>query len=188
MGLHDRQIGRHQARQENLQNDTEGLHRLACYLHRSPVNLSRLHYHPESKLLIYEPKAGHDVDDTELMDPLEFLARVLIHIPEPNKHLVRFYGTYANRVRSEKLAHHDSAKDEDQIDEASLPRRALTKRWAELIYRIYEVDPLTCRRCGAQMKILAFITEPGRIRRILDHLDQKARPRPPPQPSVLNAR
>ncbi len=38
------------------------------------------------------------------MDPLEFLARVLIHIPEPNKHLVRLYGLYANRVRLEILA------------------------------------------------------------------------------------
>jgi len=34
------------------------------------------------------------------MDPLEFLARVPIHIPEPQKHLVHFYGAYANRVRS----------------------------------------------------------------------------------------
>jgi hypothetical protein len=33
-------------------------------------------------------------------------------------------------------------------------------RWAELIYRIYEVDPLDCPRCGARMKILAFITDP----------------------------
>jgi len=161
-------------------NDTEGVHRLACYLMRAPVNSSRLHFHPESKLIVYEPKAGHDADDAELMDPLEFLARVLIHIPDPNKHLVRFYGAYANRVRSEKLAHDDSAKDEDQGDEASPPRRPLRKRWAELIYRIYEVDPLTCRRCGAQMKILAFITEPPVIRRILDHLDQTARPRAPP--------
>jgi len=72
-------------------NDTEGVHRLACYLLRSPVNLSRLRYHPESKLIVYEPKAGHDADDAELMDPLEFLARVLIHIPDPNKHLVRLY-------------------------------------------------------------------------------------------------
>ena len=31
----------------------------------------------------------------------------------------------------------------------------------ELIYRIYQVDPLTCTCCGAQMKILAFITEPS---------------------------
>jgi len=82
----------------------------------------------------------------------------------------------------------DPEEHYDQGVESSPPRRALTKRWAELIYRIYEVDPLTCRRCGAQMKILAFITEPGPIRRILDHLDQKARPRPPPEPSELNVR
>ena len=72
-------------------NDTEGLHRLACYLHRAPVNLSRLRFHPESGLLIYEPKAGQEVDDSEPIDPLEFLARVLIHISEPNKHLVHLY-------------------------------------------------------------------------------------------------
>ena len=59
-------------------NDTEGLHRLACYLHRAPVNLSRLRYHSESGLLIYEPKAGQEVDDGEPIDPLEFIARVLI--------------------------------------------------------------------------------------------------------------
>ena len=37
------------------------------------------------------------------------------------------------------------------------------------------------------MKILAFITEPSVIRRILDHLDLKAsqQPRAPPQPTEL---
>ena len=48
------------------------------------MNLSRLRFHPESKLLIYEPKAGYDVEDTELLGPMEFLARVFIHIPEPD--------------------------------------------------------------------------------------------------------
>jgi hypothetical protein len=57
---------------------------------RSPVNLSRLRYHRESKLIVYEPKAGRDADDAELMDPLEFPARVLMH-PDLNKHLVRLY-------------------------------------------------------------------------------------------------
>jgi hypothetical protein len=50
-------------------NDTEGLHRLACYLMRAPVNLSRLRFHPESKLLLYEPKAGHEVDDERCSTP-----------------------------------------------------------------------------------------------------------------------
>lgn len=52
---------------------------------RPPVNLSRLRYHPDSQLFLYEPKAGHELDDQTLVDPLEFLARVLIHIPEPEK-------------------------------------------------------------------------------------------------------
>ncbi len=165
-------------------SDTEGLYRLACYLHRAPVNLSRLRYHPQSGLLIYEPKAGHDVDDSEPIDPLEFLARVLIHIPEPNKHRVLFYGAYANRVRSSTPRVSDSAEKQGE-DEPSPPRRALRKRWAELIYKIYEVDPLTCRQCGTQMKIVAFITDPAVIRRILAHRKHKAsRQRAPPEPTL----
>jgi len=72
--------------------DTEGMHKLACYLMRAPVNLSRLRFDKPSGLLVYEPRAGHHLDDDALVDPLEFLARVLIHIPQPNKHLVHFYG------------------------------------------------------------------------------------------------
>jgi len=125
------------------------------------------------------------VDDSEPFDTLEFLARVLIHIPEPNKHLVHFYGAYANRVRSSTPRVSDSA-DKQGEDEPSPERRPLRKRWAELIYKIYEVDPLTCRQCGEKMKIIAFITEPAVIRRILDHLERKARPRAPPEPSELN--
>src|SRR3990172_11157247 len=123
--------------------DTEGLHRLACYLMRAPVNLSRLRFDLDSALLVYEPKEGHDADDAELIDPLEFLARVLIHIPEANKHLVRFYGAYANRVRQTYRPEHTSAlPGEDGEAVTTTPKRTLNKRWAELIYRIYEVDPL----------------------------------------------
>ena len=54
-----------------------------------------------------------------------------------------------------------------------------------LIYKIYEVDPLTCRQCGTQMKIVAFITEPAVSRRILAHRKHKAsRQRAPPEPTL----
>jgi len=156
-------------------SDTEGLHKLACYLMRAPVNLSRLRFDRDSARLVYEPKAGHEPDDDALNDPLEFLARVLIHIPETNKHLVHFYGAYANRVR-QNYRTQASPEHADQT-----PRRALNKRWAELIDRIYEVDPLTCTQCGSEMKILAFITEHDTIKKILDHRDKNpAEPRAPP--------
>jgi hypothetical protein len=73
--------------------------KLACYLMRHPVNLSRLRYPLDSQLLLYAPKASQELDDDTVADSLEFLARVLIHISEPNKHLVHFYGADANRIR-----------------------------------------------------------------------------------------
>ena len=46
------------------------------------------------------------------------------------------------------------------------------RAWARLIARIYEVDPLRCRRCGGSMRLIAFITEGAVIVRILDHLGE----------------
>jgi len=44
--------------------------------------------------------------------------------------------------------------------------------WVRLIARIYEVDPLNCRRCGGNMQLIAFITERAVIVRILDHIGE----------------
>ena len=64
--------------------------------------------------------------------------------------------------------------------------RKAKRRWAELLRLIFEVDPLRCPRCGQMtMRIVAFITEPKVIDRILDHLQRtratRRRPRAPPR-------
>ena len=43
--------------------------------------------------------------------------------------------------------------------------------WALLIARIYEDLPLLCPRCGAPMRLLAFITQQQQLTRILEHID-----------------
>jgi len=62
--------------------------------------------------------------------------------------------------------------------------RAARYRWAELLRRIYEVDPLTCPRCAALMHIVAVITDPAVISRILVHrarsVERAQRSRSPP--------
>ena len=40
-----------------------------------------------------EPKRG-----VERIDAEEFVARVLVQIPDPRRHLVRYYGAYSNRL------------------------------------------------------------------------------------------
>ena len=63
---------------------------------------------------------------------------------------------------------------------------SLRRRWAEMIRRVYEVDPLVCPKCGSEMRVIGFITQPRVIRRILDHMKKKARAeRPPPAPAPV---
>jgi len=49
------------------------------------------------------------------------------------------------------------------------------RAWARLIARMYEVDPLHCRRCGGNMQLIALITERTVIVRILEHIGEPSR-------------
>ena len=56
------------------------------------------------------------------------------------------------------------------------PRRAARYAWALLLARIYEVFPLVCPICGAEMRIIAFLTDPAAVRAILAHLGEPTAP------------
>jgi hypothetical protein len=58
--------------------------------------------------------------------------------------------------------------------------------WARLIAQVYEVDPLVCLPCSAPMRILAVITEPEELRKILRHLVKIGRSPPGFDPASLN--
>jgi hypothetical protein len=50
--------------------------------------------------------------------------------------------------------------------------------WAELLQRVFALDALRCPRCGARMRLLAAIEDPGIACRILKCLDLPARAPP----------
>lgn len=45
-------------------------------------------------------RPGHDHQATAREDPNDFLARVVMHIPEPHRHTMRHYGAYSSVVRA----------------------------------------------------------------------------------------
>ena len=64
------------------------------------------------------------------------------------------------------------------------PTYVPSKGWADMIRKVYEVDPLLCPSCGGRMRILSFIEEPKTIDRIIRHLEltfEAERPPPPHQ-------
>jgi hypothetical protein len=50
------------------------------------------------------------------------------------------------------------------------PPRIPSKKWRELIKKVWEVDPLICPHCGAEMKLIALIDDGEVIEKILRHL------------------
>jgi hypothetical protein len=64
----------------------------------------------------------------------------------------------------------DARKTVKTMEELSARRRhnaaALRKRGADLLRRVYEVDPLICPRCASTMRVVGSITDPVQVERI----------------------
>ena len=52
------------------------------------------------------------------------------------------------------------------------------KAWAKLMARVGEEFPFACPNCGGDIRLIAFLTEPGPIRKILTHLGAPLEPPP----------
>jgi hypothetical protein len=94
-----------------------------------------------------------------------------LHIPDPYESLIRYYSYYSNASRGKrKKLGLENGNDEDLkievIDDAP-SKKVCRKSWSQLIYKIYEVDPLKCPRCGSEMTIIAFIQGYQKIKKIL---------------------
>ena len=134
--------------------DTAFTLRLARYCARNPVALGRMEYAEQERAVTYHsdkptgPTAG-----SETTDALEFLARVTSHIPNKGQVLQRYYGWYSSRQRGvRRRAHGDAAIQPVTLVEPEPEAvREARRRWAKLLRRLFEVDPLACPRCGQTM-------------------------------------
>lgn len=50
--------------------------------------------------------------------------------------------------------------------------------WVVLLQRTFGFDALRCPRCDAKMRIIATITEPLAVKKILSHLGMRTEPLP----------
>ena len=100
----------------------------------------------------------------EKLNVYEFIARIVQHIDGQTIH-TRYYGVYSNTLR------HKWRKDgrKPNIKSKGIDKKDYKKKWAELIWQIYEVDPLVCINCGARMK-LKFLVDKNDARLQLEKI------------------
>ena len=71
--------------------------------------------------------------DFEAMSPVEWLARMSDHIPDPGQHRTLFYGENANRVRGQRRL----AEPIRAPGPRSRPAKRCSPSWARLIAKVY---------------------------------------------------
>ena len=80
---------------------------------------------------------------------------------------------------------HPRDQEDDGLTDAQ--RRTMRRAWARLVRRVFEVDPMVCKDCGGQMRIVSVILEHKVTPEILGHLAGKGiepgRGPPPPEKS-----
>ncbi len=133
------------------------------------------------------------------LSPFEFLDRLADLVPPPRKHRHRYHGVFAPNHKLRRavtaLAVGNVGKRREAVtsghateaccDPRQKPRSPDTSRiaWAKLMARVGEELPLECPNCGGDIRLIAFITEPEPIRKILTQLGE-----PPEPPPILPAR
>jgi ribosomal protein S27E len=154
--------------------------RVGKYMIRPLLSLERLSFDEKEGKICY--RYGKEAEEGERMDYLEFIARVTSHIADKGQVTIRYFGLYANahrgKVRKSEEGRHRLLIIEEECPR--IPRRG----WAEMIRKVYEVDPLVCSKCGGQMRIIAFLTDHAVVDRIINHLKLTFVADKPPPPHV----
>ena len=164
-----------------MASDKQRIEDAAAYLVRNPLSLKKLVYLDGRQAALYRSRMNPSLGrNFEAMDPLEWLARISDHIPDPGQHRTIFYGEYSSRVRGPSPP--PPEPDATVATADSPPRRRCSPSWARMIAKVYQVDPLVCARCGQRMSIPAFVSDQHSISRILDHLGLRSsqQDKPPP--------
>jgi hypothetical protein len=151
-----------------------------------------LRWNPHFHCLVLE--GGFDDRGKFVLIPLgdiqrmRFFLELTQHITPKGCQYIRRYGLYASHTKGTwsdkphvvRLAPAGWKKQQQQQDQDVQTYEAEAvhcdsdqesrSTWARLIAQVYQVDPLVCPRCSAPMRILAVITEPEEVRKILRHL------------------
>jgi len=150
---------------------------LARYIIWASFSQERMQYREQEETVVYTAK---DRKTTKVFPALEWLTVVCSHIPNKGEQMARYYGYYSNVSRG-KWQKEGNNNAIPCILESQGYAKTFRRKWARLIQKIYETDPLICPKCQGIMRIISFIKEHQIIRDILDHLGiwlVKARPTP----------
>jgi hypothetical protein len=179
---------------------------LSQYIARPPLSLKKISIEEnrDATTISFTSENEFFNGKTETFPVMQFFLELTQHIPPKGCQYIRRYGLYASRSKGKwsdkpyvmRLAPAEWKRQQQQADQDIQPYYAEAaccvsdkesrSTWARLVVQVYEIDPPVCPRCSSPMRILAVITEPEEVRKILRHLVKIGRSPPGFDPASLN--
>ena len=157
---------------------------LAQYILRNPFSVEKITMEQPGDIVIYRSRPNAKINrNFEVFTPTDFLAAITQHIPDKGVQMVRYYGWYSNKMRGVRQR---GLPPELVVRRPGIspppPVKLPSKRWRDLILRVWHVDPLRRPVCQNPMRVIAIIDDPRVVEQILRHLGAWHGPprRPPP--------
>lgn len=122
----------------------------------------------ESKILAYDGKTvtftykEHRMTEkaTLTLPVFDFIEKLILHIPDRNFRIIRYFGFYANRVRGELLQKVFALRNQDYAG-AKEKLAHLGSWWRKRIERLIHLDPLICSFCLIPLTLISVMYSTG---------------------------
>ncbi|MCP3853037.1 MAG: hypothetical protein GY694_22830 [Gammaproteobacteria bacterium] len=175
------------------ENDREGLERLIRYCARPPFSLERITKQSDGSIIYRLNKPLANGQTLLRLTSLELIDKLAALIPPPRIHRHRYYGVLApnspfrasvtamagQSLEQGAIKIQIADKNNDPVEQAQedKPKRPPNRYlWAMLLARIYNLFPLLCPQCGAEMQVIAVIQDKPVINKILKSVGEVIEP------------
>ena len=130
------------------ENQKHNIEYLGKYLKRPPIGETRIKEFNHAAVTYEYLDHYTDTNKTLSLPPLEFIERLIAHIPDKNFRSIRYYGFLSNRLIGKLLPLVNQLLEKTE--------KALCKiatSWRDMIKESFGLDPLECDVCGNIMKL-----------------------------------
>ena len=120
---------------------------ISRYLGRPVIASSRIDHYDGEQVTFHYNRHQDDKLISETVPVLDFIERLIVHIPEKHFKMLRYYGLYAKHHKQEKKLWKCLSNEKRRF-------LASIQDWRNSILLSFGYDPLRCPKCGTSMLVL----------------------------------
>jgi hypothetical protein len=122
---------------------------LGRYLKRPPISETRIQAFDGNSVTYTFLDHYTDTVETMTLPVMDFIARLIAHIPDAYFRNIRYYGFLSNRTRTKLLPIVYNLLNETK----DILAKKIYIPWRQMIKNTFHYDPLACKVCGAIMTL-----------------------------------